>query len=95
MARHSSPDLLAHLGRLLNGSVGVAQFWRWLVEADDAIEAHGSDAEVELARAVDLRFAEYTSGHISMERLLELIRQEVAESGLKLPQVEVVLPRSA
>jgi hypothetical protein len=95
MANPSSPDLLGHLGRLLNGSIGVAQFWDWLVEADDAIEAHGSDAEDELARAVDLRFGEYTSGHISANRLLYAIRREVAESGLRSPEVVETVPRSA
>ena len=82
MTNPSSPDLLGHLGKLLNGSIDHAQFWRWLSEADDAIEAHGSNAEVELARAVDLRFAEYTGGHISDRQLLSAIRGEVAASGL-------------
>lgn len=67
---------------LLNRSIDIAQFWDWFVDAEDAVEAHGSEAEVELARSVDLRFAEYSSGHIDEVRLLFALERELAESGL-------------
>lgn len=94
MVNPASPDLLGHLGSLLNGSMSVAQFWRWLAAANDAIEASGSDAEVELVRVLDLRIAEYSSGRICEERLLQAIRREVAERNRAVPRGGDTFPGS-
>jgi hypothetical protein len=79
------PDLLGHLGSLLNGSMSPAQYWQWYVEAAPDLEASVGDDELDLAWTVEHRFAEYTGGHIDAAALLEAIRSDVAGHASVVP----------
>ena len=78
MALEGSPsDLRRHLAGLVNGSMAVDQFHRWFVGASSAIEACGSDDDVDLANLVFSRFAEYTSGYIGEWELIDALCDDV------------------
>jgi hypothetical protein len=88
----------AHLRMLLNGSIGIGQFWDWLIESEDDIEVHGSPDEVELARMLALRFDEFSSGHIDRNQLAAALRREIEASGLspaEAPAPSAALPEEA
>ncbi len=72
------PDLRSHPGSLLGGSISPARFREWYVEAQPEIEAAADDDELDLARAVEYRFAESTGGHIDATMLVAAIRDDVA-----------------
>lgn len=72
----SSPDLLRQLAGLLDGTIDLDQFQRWLASAEASIELHGTDADVDLLNAVLNLFAEYTGGHISARLLFDALREE-------------------
>ena len=69
----SAPDLRGQLAGLLNGTVNLIQFQRWIGLNGLAIELHGSDEDVELLNAVDIRLAEFTSDYIDADELLEAL----------------------
>ncbi len=73
----SPPDLSAQITTLLDRAISPAQFWRWFGRAQASIELYGSDDDNDLANTVENVYAEYTSGYITTEELLESIGLEV------------------
>jgi hypothetical protein len=81
-----SRDFREHLSMLLNDKPDIVQFWAWLVDAEADIEEMASEAEVELARMLELRIHEFTSGHIDRDCLVSSLRHEIEASGV-LPRL--------
>jgi hypothetical protein len=79
----SVPNLRGQLADHLSGTVSLLQFQRWVGLNSLPIELHGSDEDVALLNAVDVRLAEYTSDYIDAAELLDalqtdpLVRQEL------------------
>lgn len=81
----SRPDLLSTLGSLLGCGISPARFREWYVEAKPDIEAVADDDELDLARSVEHRFAEYTGGHIDAAAPIAAIRADVTAHSAGLP----------
>lgn len=76
-----APDLVGHIGNVVNHRIGVDQFWRWFVAAMPEIEDKGPDSLVDLAWRVEHRFAEYTSGYIDDGQLIAALRGDLDDAG--------------
>ena len=66
----SAPDLRGQLAALLSGTVNLVQFQRWIGLNSLAVELHGSDDDLELLNAIEVRLAGYTSDYIDAAELL-------------------------
>lgn len=77
LAAGSPSDIREQLAGLLDRAISPRQFWHWFVDAESAIELHGSDDEVDLAELVDNRFAEWTSGYVTSEQLLAALAADL------------------
>jgi len=62
-------DIQDRLLPFLAGRVSLDDFEDWLVQNTWDIHRHGSGPAQELAYAIELRLAEYSSGHLSYEEL--------------------------
>lgn len=72
----SSPDLRGHLAGLLNRTISLDHFQRWLADAARRIEAVGTDDDVDLAARVENRLAEYSGGHIGGDDLRRALAED-------------------
>jgi hypothetical protein len=57
------------LARFLHGEVSLDQFEDWFVQRSWNMHRDSDDASQKLASAIELRLAEYSSGHLSDEQL--------------------------
>jgi hypothetical protein len=72
----SVPDLRRQLAGLLDGTVSLVQFQRWLGLNDVAIELYGSDEDVDLMHEVAGLLDEYTGDYIDATEVMEALRAD-------------------
>ncbi|MDQ3412205.1 MAG: hypothetical protein M3509_08810 [Chloroflexota bacterium] len=77
-------DLRSHLGMLLERSMGVRGFMQWFANAKWDVDLEGDDDTFDLMSLVELRLAELTSGYISDDALIEVLRSDFADEGIEL-----------
>lgn len=82
-------DLRLHLSMLINKSLGVRDFMQWFNSARWDIDAEGDDDTFELMSLVDLRLAELTSGYLSEDAFIQVLREDLLEDGIELPEPSV------
>ena len=85
----SVPDLRGQLAGLLDGTVNLVQFQRWIGLNSVAIEVYGSDEDVDLLNLVASLLDEYTSDYIGAAELLNAMRTD------PLVQQELLARRTA
>ena len=72
----SVPDLRGQLAGLLDGTVNLVQFQRWIGLNSVAIELRGSDEDVDLLNCVANLLDEYTSDYIDASELVDALRTD-------------------
>ena len=61
---------------LLDRAMSPRQFWEWFIGAETEIEDRDDAEELELSALIENRFAEWTSGYVTAERLLSTIAED-------------------
>ena len=62
---------------LLDRAMSPRQFWDWFIGAETEIEDRDVAEELELAALIENRFAEWTSGYVTVEQLLSAIAEDL------------------
>ncbi len=70
------------IGRYLRSELSLDQFEEWLVERSWNMHRDSDEAAQKLASAVELRLAEYSSGHLDDAQLRDELRQFVTNYSL-------------
>jgi len=89
MSSTLNAEIRERLVRYLAGEISLAAFQEWLVPRAWDVEQSGNAAAIELANELELRLAEYTSGHRTeaelREALLPLVRTQHSVYGASVP----------
>jgi hypothetical protein len=72
-------DLRGQLGKVLAGELSLDAFRQWFASALWIAESDADEETLNFALLVENHLAEFTGGHISEERLLDVMRQAYAE----------------
>jgi len=72
-------DLRGQLGKVLAGELPLDAFRQWFASALWIAESEADEETLKFAYLVENHLAEFSGGHISEERLLDVLRQAYAD----------------
>lgn len=77
-------DIRRSLSRFIVGEISIEEFEDWFVAATWEVEKSGNINAIDLAREVDLRLAEFSNGHWSVDELRRKFRPFVETYSVEL-----------